>query len=30
VPPCRALKPRQQPVEAILAYLAEEGERDVP
>src|SRR6185437_1629677 len=30
VPPCRALKPRQQPAEALLAYLAEEGQRDVP
>jgi hypothetical protein len=30
VPPGRALKPRLQPAEALLAYLAEEGERDMP
>jgi hypothetical protein len=30
VPPGRALKPRHQPVEAVLAHLAEKGEGDVP
>jgi hypothetical protein len=30
VPPRRALEPRHKPVEAILAYLAEEGQRDMP